>query len=304
MAEFKNKFDWSISRQRNFDKCKRLYYYNHYGMWNGWDIYAPEEARLCYRLSKMTNLQILAGSVVHPMIHELLESVKSPKLMRLDSLKTRARDKLNGAWKQSKDKLWLESPKWNINLFEHYYNRKPSKEYLERIKTKVMTCLTNFYNSEIFLNIQEVDTINWKPIEEFQELQIENCRVGLKMDFAIEIDGNLEIYDWKTGKEDESNIEQLVCYALYGEQAWGYTLDNIILNIFYLNENQIEEHKVSAEQKGEAVDRIIQNSERMLGMLEDKDNNIASKDNFPMIDNLNECKWCFFQEMCYGGSLE
>jgi hypothetical protein len=38
-------------------------------------------------------------------------------------------------------------------------------------------------------------------------------------------------------------------------------------------------------------------------MLDDKDNNIASKDNFPMIDNLNGCKWCFFQEMCYGGSV-
>ncbi|MGC1135804.1 MAG: hypothetical protein WA941_23470 [Nitrososphaeraceae archaeon] len=71
MADFKNKFQWSISRQRNFDKCKRLYYYNHYGMWGGWDTYAPEETKLCYRLSKMTNLQMLAGSVVHALIHDL-----------------------------------------------------------------------------------------------------------------------------------------------------------------------------------------------------------------------------------------
>ncbi len=167
-----------------------------------------------------------------------------------------------------------------------------------------MDSLTNFYNSEIFLNIKGVDSLYWKPIEQFQQLQIENYTVGLKMDFAIEIDGKLEIYDWKTGKEDDSNIEQLVCYALYGEQEWGYSLDDIILKIFYLNENQLEQHNVSAEQKVEAIERIIQNSERMLSMLDDKDNNVASKDNFPMIDNLNECKWCFFQEMCYGASVE
>ncbi|MDA2918557.1 hypothetical protein MYX76_03510 [Desulfobacterota bacterium AH_259_B03_O07] len=110
MTELQNKFQWSVSRQRNFDKCKRLYYYSHYGMWKGWDMYAPEEARLCYRISKMTNLHMLAGSIVHDMIQELLESLEKSNLMTLDSLKGTARDRLNLAWKQSKDKLWKKNP--------------------------------------------------------------------------------------------------------------------------------------------------------------------------------------------------
>ena len=75
---------------------------------------------------------------------------------------------------------------------------------------------------------------------------------------------------------------------------WGYILEDIILKMFYLIENQIEEHGVSSEQSAEAIEWIIQNSQRMLAMPDDKDNNIGSKDNFPMIDKLNECKWCFF----------
>jgi len=304
MAELKNRFQWALSRQRNFDKCKRLYYYSHYGTWNGWDMYAPEEAKLCYRISKMTNLDMLAGSVVHDMIHELLESVKKSKLMTLESLKGTARNRLISAWKQSKNKLWIKNPKWNTNLFEHYYNREIRKEDGLRIKERVLDSLANFYDSDIFARIRDIEPVSWKPIEQFQSFKIVDYTIGLKIDFAIDIDGNLEIYDWKTGKESDSNIEQLICYALYGEQKWGYKLENIKLKLFYLNDNRIEEYKVSPEQKSEVIDNIIKNCQIMQSLLEDPDNNIAAKDNFPMIDNLNVCKWCFFQELCYGGSVE
>ncbi|MDA2918556.1 PD-(D/E)XK nuclease family protein [Desulfobacterota bacterium AH_259_B03_O07] len=197
-----------------------------------------------------------------------------------------------------------KKPKWNTNLFEHYYNREITKEDRLRIKERVLDSLANFYHSDIFARIRDIEPVSWKPIEQFQSFKIDDYTIGLKIDFAIDIDGNLEIHDWKTGKEDESNIEQLICYALYGEQKWGYNLDNITLKLFYLNDNRIEEYKVSPEQKSEVIDNIIKNCQTMQSLLADPDNNIANKDNFPMIENLNVCKWCFFQEICYGGSVE
>lgn len=275
MAELQNEFKWSLTRNNTFNTCKRLFYFRYYGMWNGWNENSSEEAKLCYRLSKMTNLHMLAGSVVHDIIQLLLESLKKSKTPRLDELKKMAISRLRIAWKKSKSELWLENPKLNANLFEHYYNKQISKEFTKGIKDKVLNSITNFYNSDLFSRIQNIDPTNWMTIEQFQEFKIQDYIVALKIDFALDDNGKLEIYDWKTGKEDESNIEQLICYALYGESKWGYSLDRISLKLFYLNDNNVEEHKVTSEQKGQLMQHVIQTYEEMTSLLEDPINNVA-----------------------------
>src|SRR2546422_620828 len=45
MAELKNEFSWSRSRDNAFQECKRKYFYHYYGAWGGWDAAAPQEVR-------------------------------------------------------------------------------------------------------------------------------------------------------------------------------------------------------------------------------------------------------------------
>ena len=37
MTTFKNEFSWSVSRDSTFRKCQRMYYYQYYGSWGGWN---------------------------------------------------------------------------------------------------------------------------------------------------------------------------------------------------------------------------------------------------------------------------
>ena len=86
MAPFENTFQWSYSRQRTFEACKRQYYFQYYGRWNGWLEDAPAETRQTYLLSKMTNIPMLVGQLVHQGIAELLASLRGNRPLTLETL--------------------------------------------------------------------------------------------------------------------------------------------------------------------------------------------------------------------------
>ena len=39
-------FSWSQTRRSTFRDCPRMYYWQYYGSWKGWEDDAPEEARI------------------------------------------------------------------------------------------------------------------------------------------------------------------------------------------------------------------------------------------------------------------
>ena len=56
MADFKNEFSWSYSRDNLFQECKREYYYNYYGSWGGWEKNKADEiTRTLYVLKNLQN---------------------------------------------------------------------------------------------------------------------------------------------------------------------------------------------------------------------------------------------------------
>ncbi|MCP4544662.1 MAG: PD-(D/E)XK nuclease family protein [Chloroflexi bacterium] len=305
MATLKNRFRWSFTRQRCFDECKRLYYYRYYGMWNGWNHDASEEAKKCYTLSKMTNLPMLAGRIVHDVIEGLLKDTRHGRpIPALNELQERAVGKLRLAWVQSRDKEWLGDPKRKTNLFEHHYGRDIAKADTDAVKERVLGSLANLYNSDTFARIRRIKALDWKSVEELLHLQIDGFEILLKIDFAADFQGVLEIYDWKTGREDESGIEQLACYALYAEQEWGYSVDTIALKLFYLAiEDVPRESEIRPEQMTRTRAMITDNCRMMQSLLADPENNVADKDIFPMTSDRDTCMRCFFQELCHGGSL-
>ena len=58
MADFKNKFSWSKSRDSIFRDCKRKYFFNYYGSWGGWEISSPERIKKIYYLKKINTKEI------------------------------------------------------------------------------------------------------------------------------------------------------------------------------------------------------------------------------------------------------
>ena len=297
MTEFKNEFHWSVTKQHAFDTCRRQYYYRYYGMWNGWRWDAPEEAKTCYRLTKMQTLPMLAGTVVHELVEALLKDVQAQRtLAALTELQEQGRDRLNDAWLQSTSQRWRQDPKRYANLFEHYYDREITDERKAEIRARVFDSLAHFYHSPTFATIRQHPPERWRSVEDFLRFEMDGVPISLVMDLAIEVDGYLDIYDWKTGGVDASNLQQLVTYALYAQQEWGYDLDRIRLTLFYLTEDHLAgPYQVSPEQSGEAVAAIRQSCESMRSLLVDAGKNVARKEDFAMAEDRSRCEWCVFR---------
>lgn len=304
MTELKNEFSWSVTRQRNFEECQRCYYLSYYAHWGGWEVGADALTKKCYQLTKMKNLDTWAGDIVHTTIEATLKRLRTASPISLDWMRDSALAKLRSGWKESKEKRWQDRPKQYLNLLEHYYDFEVPKERTDEIKNKVFLCLENFWSSDVFAFIKAVTPSEWKALEELQSFVMGGIKVWVRIDFAMSHQDVLYIYDWKSGREDEDDVRQLVCYALYAMDAWSVPYNRIKIIPVYLKGNLSHEHTLTPEQIIEAKEQIFQSASRMLSLLDDPRENRASKANFPMTTETRKCKRCAFQVICYGGRYE
>lgn len=277
-----------------------MFYLQHYAFWGGWRLDADDLAKLCYRLTKMQNLDTWAGDIVHKGIEETLRKVRARQPIDFQSLTSAAISRLRTGWTQSKNEQWRLDPKRYVNLFEHYYQREVPRERTDEIKQRVLQCLENFWRSPVFAWIQQTQPTDWKSLEDFQEFQLGRFTITVKMDLALERDGMLYICDWKTGQQDGKDMTQMACYALYAMKVWGYRLDQIKIVLAYLRENVFQEYQPSPEEIIEAQDRILESCYGMQASLTDPVANLASIENFPMTLERWRCQRCAFWEVCYG----
>ncbi len=298
--KLKNTFKWSHTKRKNFEKCKRLYFLQHYAFWGGWEGEADSFTRLCYRLSKIQNLDMWGGHIVHDQIETILRDLRIGRRSEFEVVRERTIDRLRTDWVKSRDRHWLKSPKWNLNLFEHYYEVPIPRERADALKENVLGCLEHFLRSEALSEVMTVPTEKWRTLEQFQQFSVDGFEVVLKMDFAFELDEGVCIYDWKTGKEWRGDSEQLECYALYAREQWQYTSKRIKVRPFYLREGLVKELPCDDKVLDLKARAIVGQCMEMRSLLVDPDRNLARIDDFPMVDDPGTCRHCFFHEACYG----
>jgi hypothetical protein len=301
MAEFRNTFSWSFSRHRMFSECRRQYYLNYYGYWNGWSNDAADAARLAYRLKKMQSLPMWLGDLVHRMIERILGDMRNQELNALAAYQRQTRNWMNREWGQSVEKKWQWKPKYNLNLFEHYYGVDIAPEQRVAAKEKVFRCLEHFMDSDLFLTLDALKPTEWKSVEKLDQFVVGEQPVFVKVDCAAAHDDVMTIYDWKTGKETDDTAVQLGCYALYAYHVWHVPIEKQRLVSYYLDGDTVREHTPEAPELIETKDFILNSMEEMIAALDSgADDNIATRDNFPMTDRRSMCQRCFFRECCFG----
>ncbi|HUT22939.1 MAG TPA: PD-(D/E)XK nuclease family protein [Sumerlaeia bacterium] len=301
MAEFRNNFSWSFTRHKTFQECRRLYYYTYYGYWGGWSDDAPDRARLAYRLKKMMNLPMWLGDLAHRMAERILGDLRNRELNSLENYQKQTRKLLNREWAQSIEKKWQWKPKYNVNLFEHYYGVEMTAEQRVEARDKIYRCLSHLMESEIFARLGRLRPEEWRSVEKLDQFVVGEQPVYVKVDCATACNGAMTIYDWKTGQETEETGIQLGCYALYAFQVWRAPLESQRLVCFYLDPNIVQEHTPTADELIETKDFILTSMEEMIAALDSTaDENVACEGNFPMTAHRGRCHRCFFRELCFG----
>lgn len=311
-----NDLTWSVSRNRLFRACPRAYYYQYYGAWGGWASDAPGQARLLYALKQMTSFPLWGGSVVHQVIQEALRQMRESRLPpTLDQLQQRARALLNTGWKQSRDKLWQQDPKRNVNLFEHYYAREGgeiTREEIDALKEKVFNALEGFLSSGVLQEVLPLDATRWGQIDMLNSFvagelpATENApalplKVWCALDFSyVDPEGVLHILDWKTGTEHREELRlQLACYALYAMDALHFPLEKLLLMGVFLNDSgRISTYEISFESLVNAKSQILNSAQAMRNCLRDPVANLAEEETFPCAANPQCCTRCPFLQAC------
>ena len=278
-----------------------MYYHNYYGYWDGWSDDADDGARLTYRLKKMQSFPMWLGSIVHDMIERILGDARNRELNTLERYQQQAREKMNRGWVESTEKKWMWKPKWNLNLFEHYYGIEISKEKRVEARQKVFTCLENFMESDLFAALEALKPIEWKSVEKLDQFVVGEEPVYVKIDCSTMTGGVMTLYDWKTGKETDDTLTQLGCYALYAHHVWHVPVEQQHLVSYYLAPNKIHTHSPKVEELIETKDFILNSMEEMIAALDTTaEENSATEENFPMTERRGSCRRCFFRERCFG----
>ncbi len=298
MSELKNKFSWSKSRDALFNECKRKYYYNHYGFWNGWDSRSPEKARQIYILKQLMSKEIWIGQVVHDIIKNILSQLKIGNEISLNYALNLLKKRLEKDFNESKSKLYQRFPKKSAALFEHEYDSLISKDEWDELFRKAEKCIINFYNSDTYRKIKNTPRENWLFLEDFLSFDFEGTELFLSIDFAIKEGNKIILYDWKTGRERDVETEiQLTCYALFVSNRWNIAPENIVARIYNLSIDKEDEFGIDTEKIDNIKEHIRDSILNMKSHLSDGENNIAEEKDFPKEEG-PLCSWCNFKKIC------
>jgi CRISPR/Cas system-associated exonuclease Cas4 (RecB family) len=301
MSTFKNKFSWSISRDRVFQTCPRQYYFNYYGYWGGWENNAPARTRQIYILKKLKNRYMWTGSKVHDCIkHTLTNLQRGISVLDVDQIVSITLNQMREEFRSSRDKRYLTHPK-TCALFEHEYDLDILDADWKRIAVDVEQCLRNFYGSETFDMLKELPKQMWLEVEDFSSFNLDNTKIWAVLDYSFQTeDGGITIIDWKTGRKMSEDVSmQLSCYAMYATEKWGVDPEKVKLIEYNLLANQGVECSVGASEIENTKTYIAGSIADMQSLLVDVSENVPKDEGaFQKVEDEQIRARCNFRKVC------
>lgn len=323
-----NKCQWSSSKESTFTECRKKYWYTYYGAWEGWpknkyDTRVGEVDALAAYLYMLKNMQPLCmylGSTVHKTIEWFLKTYeKTKRAPTLDEAISHVVTAYQNGIKSSEQKLWKNNPKYNANLFEHYYTQTIDTSSSEE---KAKECIKNWFSSPCLHNIALNQKARWQGIEKMEFFPLEKgIEAIVVFDFFLWWTANekaptLIIFDWKTGQESQKIDAQLAAYALAALHLYPVTLDKIIVSPFYLSQGPTAYKKYGVNQEipldskklEETKNAIITSAKLMLELhpkyAENEPYVPPNPCSFPYASDRRVCRKCSFQELCQAANYQ
>ncbi len=298
MSVDRNEFSWSVSRDRMFQACRRMYYFHYYGSWGGWKAEAGDRTRLIYILKQIQNRYMWAGRKVHEGIEKALNLVRRGESFEEKIITGCIIAEMRKEFSRSKKKTYMQKPK-DGGLFEHEYEVGVSDCEWKRNADHVVHCLNNFFQSAVYKKITGLPKENWLEIENLSYFVYNGIKIYVTLDFACREGDSIVIYDWKTGKEQKGGLNlQPACYGMYAEQRWYAAPEKIRLTEFFLHENREKTLTLTQLDLEKAQEYIRDSIAGMMDLLEDSRSNLAAEKRFSFTQNQNLCRSCHFYKIC------
>ncbi|MFT7677760.1 MAG: hypothetical protein ACI8QC_001745 [Planctomycetota bacterium] len=305
-----HELSWSSSRDGNFQECRRRYYVDYYLSWLGWGKGAPKARQNAYLLKKMTRMPMLAGDLVHQAIQRYIEAKREGQLIDLATSQAWAVGELRAAYKTSRDGGWRMRPSKLTHFAEHHYEEAcidektaAAGEYGGRYKQRIEQCLANFYESPKLAAVRNAQPASFLACEDLSTFPLFETKVYAVPDFAFRADdGSVQVYDWKTGRENERDRFQLAVYTEYAVAQWGARPEDVHCMDVYLGDGKIVEQTFDAQQRADLRERIETSISGMRAVHFDADRGVGDPEAFPKVDadsaGARACGTCNYRELC------
>jgi hypothetical protein len=205
-------FSWSISRQRKLDQCARGYFYSYYLHWNGWLDDAPTEARVAYRLGKLTSLDALLGQEVDVRARELEAAARAGEaLPAAEDLELRTRAALRQAWSRSTNgRVAFEQRPSKVVMLRSLYLSQDTRPETDRLNEKAGPSMQGLLATSHWERLRGRGDEGRVEVPSFAHFKWDGVKVFAAPDLAYTRDGVLYVIDWKTGRQDESQPLQVL----------------------------------------------------------------------------------------------
>src|SRR5262245_22826117 len=297
VAELRNEFSWSRTRDNAFQECRRRYYYQYYGAWGGWDPGADPAVRTLYMLKQLGSRHMWAGRLVHEAIERSLLALRLGHALSEASLIEDTVRQMREEWRGSRDGVYRESPK-RTGLFEHEYGVPVRVAEWQALRDHVVRCLRNFHRLPLYADIKRTPTERWILIEDIGAFGSEGTRVLTAPDFGYWSHADrLLLVDWKTGGSGEAGL-QLGGYALYALEVLRVDLPRVDLLEVNLREGKVTAHPWDEGSLERVREHIRLSVRSMKAYLHDPERNLAREADFEKTEDRRICRWCNFRAVC------
>lgn len=297
-TELKCELSWSASRAKEFERCKREYWYSRYASW-GWWTERPRGEKFQTMVHKnLTSLPAFTGDVIHRAIERWFELKRAGSVMNAAELMEEAVNLFRVGWRQSSTDAWQERPNKSTHLFEHHYKFDIKAERTALSRNLIEVATKFFCESPQLAPVRDVPAEDWLSVETLDTYQFLGTKVYAVPDFAYRVDEKVHIWDWKTGKPREDDIFQLHTYALYACEKWQTDPEDIVLYAGYLGQENVQTIPVEIEKLSEAQDRMSMSLREMMDLHYDPDVDDLMMQNWPASGAPEGCRFCRYKGMC------
>lgn len=293
-SDLRIELSWSASRAKEFERCKREYWYARYASWGWWKEDPGGEKRRLAILKNLDSLPTLAGDAVHRAIARYFELRRGGATMTAQELFECARDRFRAGWRQSLGDEWQRRPSKAVRLDEHHHGAEVPKEVTDRYRELLEACAANFLKLPVAL----ADPAAYLAVEELDSYNFLGAKVYAVPDFAVRQDDRIHIYDWKTGKPRDEDQFQLHTYALYACERWGVDPERIVLHAAYLADGELRSLPVDPYALSECQDRMSESVRAMADLHYDPEADTPVMANWPASGAPRECPRCRFRGVC------
>ncbi len=271
---WRRKPGWSKSRQGILEQCPLAYYYNYIGRYE-----KTEEGKAITQLLKLQKFYFFKGTLIHNAIRGQI----TQKTLKRPMSQEAAKNLINLEFQRiSRDQAKYISEAHNGFVLE--------ESILENEKQDALNQIATFF-SVIWPNYQSLEILTHERLENFQ---IGDIKVWVQPDLVTKnLDGELIISDWKTGKESSVSADtdlQLSVYILWASGYFGIDVEAIGAELCFLKTAQSFPTRRRKEQIDQLKTYIIQEAHNMTSL--------SKREEFIPKPNFNLCRGCNFATIC------